>query len=1552
MSPLSVFEPHLDERQKEEFLNLSLGLLSLTPIQSEASLNAGALRFTPEPPRDPDLPVLPPKHYPRIDPTASAQALSLLTPPRPTSEWVGAAEVLERAVTALLNGRPLRVSGTGKTTFLRRLAQDQRLLGVFRRVWWLDDLREAGAIMGIALESPNLLIAPPEAQPAQLRERLIEGRILILADSDQGVNNGAAWLLGCSPHVVIATDSPLSNALSLVLGELEPNRAGAWLAGLTGQAEDTCRALCALVDHRPDAISVMGALMTEDGLDPAAITAILAETPDNPESRLDALYKASFEALPENYQVLCASLAATGKNWIKAETILTRFTSPLAGQRALTFLEKRHFVERIGEQVRIIGKWAGRVIRGEGFSAFALPPSSLELLHAGIDNSTIADSFSAGVTLIQEGRDEEAISALREALKARQKRGDHYGAAQVMMALGRIGYLRGEDVSAASQIEDAGRILHTLRDEDGLEIVRVALSRIYRRMGRLDAALAVLGEDSAPADVAMVYRMRGAWGEAAAVYERWIVEAESKFDPEAAAAARFGLAETYLAAGRIPEALRVAANDQSFYGRWIQALGAHLNGDWEQAIRAYNAAQHEAPPAWRGILARAQGRALAQKGAVEEAARLVGAEGIWYEANQVRPVFARQKASQALYAHLRFMLGDDSEADRAARAVRQISGERSDPFSEATASRVLGRIGKRAGAFEAAAIAFEAESNALGGVPHRDDHEIGIALHEMAEAQQRAGLGDRAVANYRRALTLKDEHRDRQGTATTALALAMLLWEMGRYVESLEAGGRAVDILIRPPGGDLAWIGFSECWLAQRSAEAERNARGAEAFDEWLKRLGKHLQTALSHDHPGVRALAIGLYLRSDPPLDNPVELIDLAEQALELCAAFAPPEQHPAYHAARRDLGRLYLRLERWSDAHEVLSPLLVLPSEVVGAYPWLMLETRLSLAQAAAHVGLLEDALRHFEAAAALEPDTHAQGLIAREMARLCTEQGFEGEAVRCYDLALGRLSRERDLTIYTETLIALAYVRLRMRRFSEAIDTFDHALHIVEGASQADSTLLANVFFDKARAHATLGQFASAAENYRRSLNHQDTRRESDQVLETIVALARAWAQAGQYQQAVEAYFDALQFESISPDQRRVLLTEQADSFVKIGQAQAAINAYDSALGIEGASPLDRAEIHRGLGAIFTNLGSHDRARKHLKLVLEAVQDDRTGMTLKILGDGYRAQGMGKEALDSYHKALNFLRRDQYPTELAATERALGELYLERGQFANAIAHLEKALELERSRSQQQGGAIVAILNGLASAHEKRGELDKATIRLHEALVYLDPRHTPERHIETLRELGRLYLSLNRAGEAARAYEESLKVEKSLPNPDPDRLDAITLGMGSAREMQGQLEEAAALYQGVIARARRPSIREEAQRLWDRLNIEIERHLQTLRAAEQSLILIQRSGADDPVGTAFVRALQAQASAALGRGGDTQSYLDTLVESAQKGKKALGGDESAARALTLIGIAGGVASDPDQSLAQLQEANDLLHDQPRTHAALIWAVQQLIGRLKRGS
>ena len=97
----------------------------------------------------------------------------------------------------------------------------------------------------------------------------------------------------------------------------------------------------------------------------------------------------------------------------------------------------------------------------------------------------------------------------------------------------------------------------------------------------------------------------------------------------------------------------------------------------------------------------------------------------------------------------------------------------------------------------AALAAFQGEVENAQSAPERDDRRIGRALHRLADACRAAGQTERAIANYRLALTHKRPSEQPDDTLISQLALHRVLMETERLPAAL-AGLVVLGEVLRP----------------------------------------------------------------------------------------------------------------------------------------------------------------------------------------------------------------------------------------------------------------------------------------------------------------------------------------------------------------------------------------------------------------------------------------------------------------------------------------------------------------------------------------------------------------------------------------------------------------------------------------------------------------------------------------------------------------------------------------------------------------------------------
>ncbi|NDJ78148.1 MAG: tetratricopeptide repeat protein, partial [Chloroflexi bacterium] len=678
---------------------------------------------------------------------------------------------------------------------------------------------------------------------------------------------------------------------------------------------------------------------------------------------------------------------------------------------------------------------------------------------------------SVGIELTDDGALLAAEQALVQALELRREYDSAHGIAEALVALGRLWDHTGRPARAAELLVEAAELVYNLNADESLSVIRRGLARVYRHMDRLNDALGVL--DDAPGsrlERGLILRARGEF------------EAAVREIDAAAEATPYTRAETFLLAGQYAEALAAIADADDPASAHLRAQAYHLQGSVQDAIRGYGMAldRYDSSDPARAKTLRGLGAAYASDGQAEFAQAAL-AEALAIQRAESQPDPVRLGRTLRLLAAVHFLSGDTDQAAQVAREALDTLEDTAADSDIADAFRTLGRAAWLRGAHVDALEAFTGEIEHAQSDQRRDDTRIGIALHHVADAYRATGSLDRAIANYRRALTHKEPADDPHSFFITQVALHRALLSDKRVAAALDLSQEMVDHLAEHNPADLATFGFAQAIRARTQQAAQRPIRAQQSTHEWAQALAQQAEDATAASNPALRVLVLGLAARTLLATNQPDLVLEIAESSLALAEQHYP-NSLPAW-AARRDLGAALAGLERHTAAIKTLAPLLVHTLEdEPGTYA--LAHALTGHAQHA--LDQPEIALDHLELAFEFEPESHHQGLLQEAMAEIHRTLDEPETAVTCLETAFPLLDRKRHPDVVARVLVTQAEILTGLSRHEDAATTYENALIVLREVGNVDPSHTADVLRALGEVHEAQGQPDEAARAYRRALN----------------------------------------------------------------------------------------------------------------------------------------------------------------------------------------------------------------------------------------------------------------------------------------------------------------------------------------------------------------------------------------------------------------------------------------------------------------------------------
>jgi len=288
-------------------------------------------------------------------------------------------------------------------------------------------------------------------------------------------------------------------------------------------------------------------------------------------------------------------------------------------------------------------------------------------------------------------------------------------------------------------------------------------------------------------------------------------------------------------------------------------------------------------------------------------------------------------------------------------------------------------------------------------------------------------------------------------------------------------------------------------------------------------------------------------------------------------------------------------------------------------------------------------------------------------------------------------------------------------------------------------------------------------------------------------------------GDFAKAENAYRRAAK--SAKDDPRRVRSLHQAARAAHArGRIESARKTLERAIRIAKKlepDDVERAAVHRTLGLLFWN---DDRPDEAARLFLEVLHGP---LPLRDLARALAKEGEYARALPLFQQLVALVPED----DIVPTTREIGDLHAAMGQFGEALACYERALELESSRSPTLEEA--SLLGKIAHARRSQGmvslesmlELSRRRVSVIERVLGASP-SLHEALEAPLTEIASTLEAFEQWDASSIEWERLLALQEAALGKSHPKIARTLSQLSRLRERQGRRDEAAVALRRAVA------------------------------------------------------------------------------------------------------------------------------------------------------
>ncbi|MEZ6126036.1 MAG: tetratricopeptide repeat protein [Planctomycetaceae bacterium] len=455
---------------------------------------------------------------------------------------------------------------------------------------------------------------------------------------------------------------------------------------------------------------------------------------------------------------------------------------------------------------------------------------------------------------------------------------------------------------------------------------------------------------------------------------------------------------------------------------------------------------------------------------------------------------------------------------------------------------------------------------------------------------------------------------------------------------------------------------------------------------------------------------------------------------------------------------------------------------------------------------VGLYQDAVRIHDARKAAQPGDAIPAL--QGLGSSLVALGLETQAIDVYERIVSERRKSGDLEnpAIALNLTHLGQCQRRMRLFEQAEISFRNALKIIEAKFGPTHPHTASCLENLGSLLGEDQKFGEAKEVYVRAL---EIRKQTSGPSSLPTAISTSGygvvqLKAGKYADAVVSFQAAVAIvEQLLPaddPQLAVCLDNLGSALTETGNYEAAKVTLQRALTIResklGPKHADTVTTLNNLGRVYDNLA--DRAAAEM-LYRRALDAERSFAVLNNLGSLSLRQEKFDTCISLLTEAVAASERSGAVSELdrASCFANLGTAYRQIGDLAQALACLDRALEIRRKVLSEDHPTTASSLNALASLRKDLGDLKTAQDLAYRAWKIAD-RKLGAGHRDTLTflvNLASIHDDMDQP-DAETLYRSALEAAETAAEPDEEMIGVICGNLGQVLSGTGKQHEAEGL------------------------------------------------------------------------------------------------------------------------------------------------------------